>query len=115
MTFQKLHRSLTKLVDRLVNNFVLGDEAALVVSWWDILVMTVFTMLVFIFFGPVVDSVYIFINGTVNNSLTNNFYTQSDMHTVTDLYNCYQWVPYIAIGVVVFYALNYSSMKKGGE
>jgi hypothetical protein len=72
-------------------------------------------MLIFMFLGPVVDSIFLYINGTVNNSLTANFYTDSDIKTVTDLYNVYQWVPYLALGVVIFYALNYSNIKKGGE
>ena len=114
MAFQKLYRSLTKGYDKFMENYVLGYESGLVVSWWDIIVMTIFTWLVFMFLGPVVDSVYAFVNNSANNNLTANFYTASDIQTATSIYQTYQWIPYLAIGVVIFYALNYSNMKKGG-
>lgn len=115
MYLQKLHRALTNGYKWLVNNFVLGSESGLVVSWWDIIVLTIFTMLVFMFLGPVMDHIYLYINGTTQNPLTVNFYTDSDIKTVNDIYNVYRWIPYLALGVVVFYAINYSNLKKGGE
>ena len=115
MISQKLRTAFTKGYHWLANNFVLGNESGLVVSWWDIIVLTIFTMLVFMFLGPVMDNIYAYINGTVNNPLSVNFYTDSDMKTVNDLYNVFKWIPYLAFGVVVFYAINYSNLKKGGE
>jgi hypothetical protein len=100
---------------KFLDKYVRGSELALVVSWWDIIVFAIFTMLMFMFLGPIVDQLYIYMNSTVNNSLTVGFYTTSDMNTVNDLYNIYQWIPYLCIGVIIFYALNYSNLKKGGE
>jgi hypothetical protein len=115
MDLLKPYRWLVLNFNKFINNYVMGEEAALVVSWWDIIVMTIFTWLVFMFLGPVVDSVYGYINSSQNNTYSANFYTDSDIKTATDLYNVYQWIPYLAIGVIIFYALNYSNMKKGGE
>jgi hypothetical protein len=112
---QKLHTAIVNGYNKIVREVIGGNEAALVVSWWDIIVLLIFTMLVFMFLGPIMDQLYIYIDNTSANPLTASFYTASDLKTTRDIYNVFAYIPYLAIGVVIFYALNYSNMKKGGE
>lgn len=97
----------------------LKDERALVVSWFDIIVLLVFTMFTFMLLGPLVDQLYIYMHlapmsYTIGNTTT-TYYTSSDLQTSDDLYELYKWLPYMALGVVIYYAINYSNMKRGGE
>lgn|GEM_PF-3092482 len=95
------------------------EERALVVSWFDIIVLLVFTMFVFMLLGPLMDQLYIYMHLAPQNLTINNqtmvFYTASDLETSDDLYELYKWLPYLALGVVIYYSINYSNMKKGGE
>ena len=95
------------------------DEAALVVSWFDIIVLLCFTMFVFMLLGPLMDQLYIYMHLAPQNLTINNqtmvFYSPSDLQTSDDLYELYKWLPYLALGVVIYYAINYSNMKRGSE
>lgn len=111
-------RRLRDILKRSWDKF-LEDEKALVVSWFDIIVLLCFTMFVFMILGPLMDQLWIYMHTTPTNITMNgtnvSFYTASDIKTSDDLYNLYAWLPYMALGVVIYYAINYSNMKKGGE
>lgn len=98
---------------------LMSDEKALVVSWFDIIVLLVFTMFVFMLLGPLMDQLYVYMHLAPQNLTMNNqtmvFYTASDLETSDDLYELYKWLPYLALGVVIYYAINYSNMKKGSD
>lgn len=96
-----------------------ADESALVVSWFDIVVLLIFTMFIFMLLGPLIDQLYIYMHLAPMNIVMGNqtmaFYTASDLETSDQLYELYKWLPYLALGVVIYYAINYSNMKRGSD
>lgn len=98
---------------------LVAEEAALVVSWFDIIVLLCFTMFIFMLLGPLMDQLYIYMHYAPMNitmgDQTMSFYTASDLQTSDDLYELYKWLPYLALGVVIYYAINYSNFKRGSE
>lgn len=96
-----------------------ANEAALVVSWFDVVVLLCFTMFIFMLLGPLMDQLYIYMhlapmNMTIDGQ-TVTYYTASDLETSDKLYELYKWLPYLALGVVIYYSINYSNMKRGSE
>jgi hypothetical protein len=82
-------------------------ESGLVVCWFDIVKTLVFVAAIWACLGPLIDTFYIFISGDANG-----FYTAQDIKFTSDLYNFWRYIPIIAIGLVVFYAINYSNWKR---
>jgi len=96
-----------------------ANEPALVVSWFDVIVLLCFTMFIFMLLGPIMDQLYIYMHLAPMNITMGGqsvaFYTASDIQTSDDLYELYKWIPYLALGVVIYYAINYSNFKKGSD
>ena len=110
--------SIRKEVQKLLAWFT-REEPALVVSWFDIIVLLCFTMFIFMLLGPLMDQLYIYMHLAPMNITTGGqtvtFYSASDIQTADDLYQLYKWLPYMALGVVIYYAINYSNMRRGSE
>lgn len=110
--------TIKKYWQKLLARFI-EDESALVVSWFDVVVLLCFTMFVFMLLGPLMDQLYIYMHLAPQNLTINNqtmvFYTASDLETSDDLYDLYKWLPYMALGVVIYYAINYSNMRRGSD
>lgn len=102
--FKKCKVWLVKFIDK----YLRGKEPALVVSWADIAILLLFTMLAFAVFGPMLDRAWLYIH-----SAPSNFYTAGDVQTVDSLYDIFRFIPFVALGVVIIYAINYSNLKKG--
>jgi hypothetical protein len=86
---------------------LLEDEEALVVSWMDCITTLALTALLFVLLGPLMDAGW-----TYMAHAPAGFYTVSDVETVNKLYDIYRFIPLIALGVVVYYVINYSNLRK---
>jgi hypothetical protein len=93
---------LTKIRDKLLSN-----EEALVVSWFDVVTCLALTALLFVLLGPLMDAGWLYMNHAPAG-----FYTTSDIETSNKLYDFFRFIPLIALGVVVYYVINYSNLRK---
>ncbi len=93
-----------------IKSKLLSTEDALVVSWFDISKVLIFTALLFVMLGPVYDNCWTYMHNSVN---TTDLYTQSDVDTLDDIYNFIRLIPLVALGVIIYYAINYSNLKRG--
>jgi hypothetical protein len=96
-----------KLISRGID-YLKSDEEALVVGWFDIAKLLFFTMFLFITLGPLMDAGWIYIHHAPAN-----FYNDTDMKAVDDLYGVYKWIPIVALSIGLVYIINYSNLKKG--
>lgn len=103
-----LTKKVKNFIDKFLDNYWRGTEPALVVSWGDIAILLLFTMLAFAVLGNLMDHAWLYIH-----SAPSNFYSSSDVQTVDSLYDIFRFIPFIALGVVIVYAINYSNLKKG--
>ena len=95
----------SKLID-----YLKSDEPALAVGWLSIGKLLFFTMFLFITLGPLLDSGYLYIHHAPVN-----FYNDTDIKAVDDLYGVYKWIPLVALSVGLVYIINYSNLLKGIE
>lgn len=103
-----MHNIAHELTSRIRKSRFLQSEEALVVSWFDVVATLALTALLFVLLGPLMDGAW-----TYMNHAPAGFYTTSDIETTNKLYDFYRFIPLIALGVVVYYVINYSNMKKG--
>lgn len=99
---------ISKLRKKIENSRFMQSEEALVVSWMDVIVTLALTALLFVLLGPLMDAGW-----TYMNHAPAGFYTTSDIETSNKLYDFFRFIPLIALGVVVYYVINYSNMRKG--
>lgn len=97
------------LCEKLRKSKLASEEDALVVGWFDIGKLLIFTSLLFVLLGPVMDAGWSYIHTA---STTTDLYTTSDVSTVDNVYNFYKWIPLVSLGIGLFYIVNYSNMKK---
>jgi hypothetical protein len=97
-----------KIRKKIENSRLLQSEEALVVSWMDVVTTLCLTALLFVLLGPMMDAGW-----TYMNHAPAGFYTTSDIETSNKLYDFFRFIPLIALGVVVYYVINYSNMRKG--
>lgn len=88
---------------------LLSEEEALVVSWYDVAKVLIFTALIYIMLGPFYDHTWMYMHHASN---TTDLYTASDVATSDAIYNFIRLIPLVALGVVVYYAINYSNVKR---
>jgi hypothetical protein len=88
---------------------LLSTEDALVVSWFDVAKLLVFTALIFVMLGPFYDQMWTYMHHATN---TTDLYTQSDVDTFDNIYNFIRLIPLVALGVSVYYVINYSNVKR---
>lgn len=88
---------------------LLSEESALVISWFDVAHVLIFTALLFVILGPLMDSGWWYMH---NAFATTDLYTTSDTQTVDNVYNFFRLIPLAALGVVIYYVINYSNLKR---
>lgn len=89
--------------------FVTREESGLVVAWFDVAKVLIFTALMFILIGPLYDNSWMYMHHAYN---TTDLYTQSDVDTLDSIYNFIRLIPMVALGVVIYYVINYSNLKR---
>jgi hypothetical protein len=95
-------------ITTIYESLVIGDEPALAIGWLSIGKLLFFTMFLFITLGPLLDSGWIYIHHAPVN-----FYNDTDIKAVDDLYGVYKWIPIVALSVGLVYIINYSNLLKG--
>ena len=86
---------------------VVGDEPALVIGWLSIGKLLFFTMFLVITLGSLMDAGYLYIHHAPGN-----FYNDTDIKAVDDLYGVYKWIPIVALSIGLVYIINYSNLLK---
>jgi hypothetical protein len=102
-----IHNKITTTAKNFYDDFLAGDEPALTVGYLDIAKLLFFTMFLFITLGSLMDSGYLYIHHAPGN-----FYNDTDIKAVDDLYGVYKWIPIVALSVGLVYIINYSNLKK---
>lgn len=64
-------------------------------------------MMLFVVLGPVMDAGYLYVHHAPVN-----YYNDTDVKCVDDLYSVYRFIPIAAITVVFFFIINYSNIMK---
>ena len=90
-----------------ITHYLKSDEPALVIGYLDIAKLLFFTMFIFITLSPLLDSGYLYIHHAPAN-----FYNDTDIKAVDDLYSVYKWIPIVALSVGLVYIINYSNLLK---
>lgn len=106
-TLKKATGLLQKSKEKLLG-FITGEEDALVVGWFDVFQMLIFTTLCFALLGPFPDYFYTFIHNAPVG-----WYDDADLNTCDALYNFWKYILYVALGAVLVYIINYANVKKG--
>jgi hypothetical protein len=103
----KITQQLKNAVDRAYYKTLVGDEPGLVVGWADMVIMLIYTALMFAMMGFMMDFTYNHIHDD-----TSGLYTEADVTNSEDVYSMYKFIPWVAVTVVIFYIVNYSSRKR---
>jgi hypothetical protein len=97
------------ILDKIKNiyDYLMADEPALAIGWLSIAKLLFFTMFLFITLGSLLDAGYLYVHHAPAN-----FYNDTDIKAVDDLYGVYKWIPLVALSVGLVYIINYSNLKK---
>jgi hypothetical protein len=105
-TINKIKKKVDAFLINVWDRTFVGNEEALVVGWFDVVKMLIFTALMFVVMGTIMDAGWLY-----SHNAPPSFYTESDISTIDSIYDKYRFLPLIAFTVIIFYIINYANVK----